>query len=30
MVFSTFDKLSFGIVMEATRPMTIGDALRNP
>ncbi|WP_049723008.1 LysM peptidoglycan-binding domain-containing protein [Gilvimarinus polysaccharolyticus] len=30
MVFNTFDKLSFGIVMESTRPMTVGDALRNP
>lgn len=30
MIFRTFDKLSFGIVMEATRPMGVGDALRNP
>lgn len=30
MVFSTFDKLSFAIIMEATRPMAVGDALRNP
>ncbi|WP_020208555.1 LysM peptidoglycan-binding domain-containing protein [Gilvimarinus chinensis] len=30
MVFRTFEKLSFAIVMEATRPMAVGDLLRNP
>lgn len=30
MVFRTFDKLSFALVMEATRPMAVGDKLRNP
>ncbi|MDO3381707.1 LysM peptidoglycan-binding domain-containing protein [Gilvimarinus algae] len=30
MVFRTFEKLSFAIVMESTRPMAVGDRLRNP
>ncbi|MDO3387720.1 LysM peptidoglycan-binding domain-containing protein [Gilvimarinus sp. SDUM040013] len=30
MVFRTFEKLSFVIVVEAERPMAVGDILRNP
>ncbi|MDO6747537.1 LysM peptidoglycan-binding domain-containing protein [Gilvimarinus sp. 1_MG-2023] len=30
MVFRTFEKLSFVIVVESTRPMAVGDILRNP
>lgn len=30
MVFRTFEKLSFAIVVEAVRPMAVGDLLRNP
>ena len=30
MVFRTFDKLSFGIVMHATRVMHVNDKVRNP
>lgn len=30
MIFRTFEKLSFAIVMEAERPMSVGDRLRNP
>lgn len=30
MVFRTFEKLSFAIVVEAVRPMAVGDILRNP
>jgi hypothetical protein len=30
MVFRTFKKMSFALVLEADRPLTIGDALQNP
>lgn len=30
MVFSTYDKMSFGLVMQADRQLDIGDLVRNP
>lgn len=30
MVFKTFEKLSYGLVLEANRPMSVGDELRSP
>ncbi len=30
MVFRTFEKMSFGIVLEAQRPLAVNDRLRNP
>jgi nucleoid-associated protein YgaU len=30
LVFRTFEKLSYGIVMEAERPLSVGDKLKNP
>lgn len=30
MVFSVFDRASFGLVLEASRPLAVGDALRSP
>lgn len=30
MVFQTYDKLSYGLVLHATRPLEIGDTVRNP
>ncbi len=30
MVFRTFDKISYALVMDATRPIHIGDSVRNP
>jgi hypothetical protein len=30
MVFRTFDKVSFGLIMHATRPMHVEDRVRNP
>jgi hypothetical protein len=30
MVFRTFKKMSFALVLEADRPLTIGDSLQNP
>lgn len=30
MVFRTFEKMSFGLVLEATRPLSVGDRLRMP
>ena len=30
MVFAVFDRASFGLVLEASRPLTVGDTLRNP
>ncbi|MCL2022083.1 MAG: LysM peptidoglycan-binding domain-containing protein [Betaproteobacteria bacterium] len=29
-VFRVFDRISYGLVMEAARPLQIGDAIRNP
>jgi hypothetical protein len=29
-VFSVFERASFGLVLEATRPLSVGDTLRNP
>ena len=30
MVFSVYERASFGLVLEATRPLAVGDKLRNP
>ncbi len=30
MVFRTFNKMSFALVLEADRPLTVGDSLQNP
>ena len=30
MVFAVFDRASFGLVLEANRPLAVGDALRSP
>lgn len=30
MVFQTYEKLSYGLVLKATRPLAIGDQVRNP
>ncbi|WP_166268654.1 LysM peptidoglycan-binding domain-containing protein [Marinobacter caseinilyticus] len=30
MVFQTYEKLSYGLVLKASRPLTIGDQVRNP
>ena len=30
MVFAVFDRASFGLVLEASRPLAVGDALRSP
>jgi hypothetical protein len=30
MVFSVFDRASFGLVLEARRPLAVGDTLRSP
>lgn len=30
MVFKTYDKLSYGIVLSANRPLSVGDKLKNP
>jgi len=30
MVFSVYDRASFGLVLEATKPLSVGDKLRNP
>jgi hypothetical protein len=30
MVFAVFERASFGLVMEASRPLAVGDTLRNP
>ncbi len=30
MVFAVFDRASFGLVLEASRPLAVGDTLRNP
>ncbi len=30
MVFKTFDRLSYGLVMEATNVMHVGDRVENP
>ena len=30
MVFRTFEKLSYGIVLQAERPLSVGDEIRNP
>jgi hypothetical protein len=30
MVFRTYDKMSFGLVMHAERPLAVGDQIRNP
>lgn len=29
-VFRTFDRVAYGLVMEASRPLAVGDAVRNP
>lgn len=29
-IFRTFDRVAYGLVMEATHPLAIGDAVRNP
>jgi len=29
-IFRTFDRVSYGLVMEASRPLTIGDVVHNP
>jgi nucleoid-associated protein YgaU len=30
LVFKTFDQVSYGLIMESTRPIEVGDAVRNP
>ena len=30
MVFQAYDKLSYGLVLQASRPLSIGDKVRNP
>jgi hypothetical protein len=30
MVFRTYERLSVGLVMQATRPINVGDRVRNP
>jgi hypothetical protein len=30
LVFRTFDKMSYGLVMQAERPLAVGDEVRNP
>lgn len=30
MIFRTYDKLSYGIVLSASRPLSVGDKLKNP
>jgi hypothetical protein len=30
MVFRTYDKLSYGLVLQATRSLAVNDKLRNP
>ncbi|MDX1588324.1 MAG: LysM peptidoglycan-binding domain-containing protein [Oleiphilaceae bacterium] len=30
MVFRTYEKLSYGLVLQATRPLTLNDSVRNP
>jgi hypothetical protein len=30
MVFRTFEKLSYGVVLQADRPLAIADEIRNP
>ena len=30
MVFRTFDKVSYGLVMDAIRPARVGDKLKHP
>lgn len=30
LVFKTFDQVSYGLIMESTRPIKVGDAVRNP
>lgn len=30
MVFKTFEKLSYGLVLDATRPLSVGDQVRSP
>jgi hypothetical protein len=30
MVFAVFDQASFGLVLEASRPLAVGDTLRSP
>jgi hypothetical protein len=30
MVFRTFEKMSFGLILEADRPLAVNDRVRNP
>lgn len=30
MVFQTYEKMSYGLVLQATRPLSVGDKVRNP
>jgi hypothetical protein len=30
MVFRTFEKVSYGLVMDGIRPVRVGDSLKNP
>ena len=30
MVFSVYERASFGLVLEATKPLSVGDGVRNP
>jgi hypothetical protein len=30
MVFAAYEKASFGLVLTATRPLAVGDKIRNP
>jgi hypothetical protein len=30
MVFRTFEKLAYGVVLQADRPLAVGDEVRNP
>jgi hypothetical protein len=30
MVFAVYEKASFGLVLTATRPLAVGDKIRNP